>query len=134
MPVHDDANIFRDYGDLMDEAETGSAAAETNSVAEHEYVNTPLSETNGVAQSDQSGPSPQQVRGHAKQTSTEPCLTRIRNQISPGSKDRRSNRQGLRLLRCHMLPGLLQMPCHRPFLEQVSRGFDSRCFRMAWGV
>lgn len=118
----------------MDGAETASAAAETNGVADHEDVDTPMSETNSVAQADQSGPSPQQVRGHAKQSSTEPCLTRTRNQISPESKNRRSNRQGLRLLRCHMLPEVLQVPCRRPFLEQVSLDFDSRCFRMMWGA
>ncbi|KAL1797349.1 hypothetical protein ACET3X_003955 [Alternaria dauci] len=49
-----------DYGDLMDEAETASAAPETNGVADHEDVDTPMSEANGVAQSDQGGPSPQQ--------------------------------------------------------------------------
>jgi hypothetical protein len=118
----------------MDEAEAVSATAETSGVADHEDVDTPLSEPNGVAQSDQNGPSPQQVRGHVKRSNTEPCLTRTRNQISPGSKSRRSNRQGLRLLRCHMLPGLLQMPCRKPSLEQVSRGFDSRYFRLVWGV
>jgi len=113
----------------MDEAEAVSATAETSGVADHEDVDTPLSETNGVAQS---GPSPPQVRVHMKQPSTEPCLTRTRNQISPGSKNRRSNRQVLRLLRCHTLPALLQMPCRRPSLEQVSRDFDSRYFRMVW--
>ncbi|RYN23539.1 hypothetical protein AA0113_g5211 [Alternaria arborescens] len=49
-----------DYGDLMDGAETASAAAETNGVADHEDIDTPMSETNSVAQADQSGPSPQQ--------------------------------------------------------------------------
>lgn len=56
----------------MDGAETASAAAETNGVADHEDIDTPMSETNSVAQADQSGPSPQQVRGHAKPSSTEP--------------------------------------------------------------
>ena len=34
----------------MDGAETASAAAETNGVADHEDVDTPMSETNSVAQ------------------------------------------------------------------------------------
>jgi hypothetical protein len=114
----------------MDQAEMVSTPAETTGVADHQDVDTPLSETNGVAQSDQGGPSPQQVQRHMKQSSTEPCLTRTRNQISPGSKNHRSNHQVLRLLRYHMLPRLLQMPCHRLSSQQVSCHSDSRYFRV----
>lgn len=118
------SNANRDYGDLMEETEATSAA-ETNGVADQDDANMSSAEVTCVTQSEHANLL-QQVRipvANETLSSVEPCLMGIRNQIAPSSKTfSRPNRQVLRRQRPQSLPRPSQIPCLKPFSEQVCTG------------